>query len=102
MNGKLTYGLGLILGILSLVTLFANMALISSNRHVQDNINQRQAEINKGNSLNSLNQGLVQALAEAAINGHDSAAKDLLAAQGITVQENKAGAATAKPPASSK
>ena len=56
------------------------------NRHLQDNINQRQADINKGTSLTSLNQGLVEALAEAAIKTGDVEAKELLAAQGISIR----------------
>jgi hypothetical protein len=85
MSHKLVYGSSLALGALSLVLLFADIALIDSNRHMQENANARQADINKAASLSSINQGLVQALAEAAVNENDSAIKDLLAGQGITI-----------------
>ena len=88
MSGKLTYGASLAFGVLSLVLLVANVTMINSNRHLQDSANQRQADINKGTSLSSLNQGLIQALAEAAINANDTAMKELLSGQGITVTPN--------------
>lgn len=95
MSGKFTYGASLAFGVLSLALLIANVALIESNRHLQDNVNQRQADINKGTTLASLNQGLIQALAEAAVTNNDTAAKDLLAAQGITIKPNAAAPAAA-------
>ncbi len=94
MNGRLTYGISLVLGILSLILLIANVAMINSNRHMQDEVNQRQADINKGNALTSLNQGLIQALADVAANKGDAEAKGLLAAQGITL--NPAATAAVK------
>jgi hypothetical protein len=97
MNIRLTYGACVIFGVLSLVLLIANVALVNSNRHTQDSANQRQADINKGTSLAQLNQGLIQALAEAAVNNNDTAVKDLLAAQGITI--NPANTAGSKPKA---
>ena len=88
MNGRLTHTLSLLLGALSLLLLIANIALINSNRGLQDSANQRQSDISKAQQLASLNQGLVQALAEAAVNNSDTAIKDLLAAQGITINPN--------------
>jgi len=98
MDGKLTYGASLVMGVLALVLLIANVAMIDSNRHMQDNASQRQAEISKGTSLATLNQSLVQALAEAAINSNDTAVRDLLASQNITIKPGAAKAsADAKP-----
>lgn len=88
MNGRLTQGISLALAVLSLLLLITNIALINSNRSLQDNATQRQAEINKATSLANINQSLVQALAEAAVTNGDTAAKDLLAGQGITINEN--------------
>lgn len=93
MDGKLTYGASTVLAVLSLVLLAANIALINSNRTLQDSANQRQSEIGRGTSLANLNQSLVQALAEAAVNNNDAGIKDLLASQGITINPK----AVAKP-----
>lgn len=98
MNGKLSYNICLALGALSLILLVVNVALIDSNRHLQDSANQRQAEINKASSLANLNQGLVQALASAAVDSNDVAAKDLLASQGIKVKTKGGEAAPAAAP----
>lgn len=95
MDGKLTYGVSLVLGVLALVLLITNVTLINSNRHQQDNASQRQIEISKGSTLVNLNQGIIQALAEAAVSGNDTAARDLLAAQGITIKPNAAAKAAA-------
>jgi hypothetical protein len=99
MDGKLTYGASTILSVLSLVLLIANIALINSNRNLQDSANQRQAEISKGSSFANLNQGLVQALAEAAVNNNDAGIKDLLASQGITINPKAVAKPTAAPAA---
>ena len=93
MNGTLSYKISLILAALSLVLVVTDIALISSNRQLQETANQRQAEINKGMQLSTLNQSLIQALGEAAVANNDTAAKELLAAQGITVKPNAAAKA---------
>jgi len=90
MDGKLTYGVSLVLGVLAFILLIANVALINSNRHQQESANARQVEINKGASLASLNQSLIQALAEAATTKNDAEARGLLAAQGITIRSSDA------------
>lgn len=84
MEEKIAYWASMVLGGLALVLLILNISLINGNRNLQESINQRQATINAGATLNQLSRGLVQALAEAA-NNNDSAIRDLLAAQGITV-----------------
>lgn len=92
MSGKIAYVVSLSLAIVSFVLLVADIVLIDSNRDLQKNANQRQEEINKIASLSSVNQGLVQALAEVAVNENDGSVKDLLAAQGITLNQHPAAA----------
>ena len=85
MNTKLVYGFSLAFALLSLALLIVDVVLISTNHDLQDTANQRQAEINKASSLASIDQSLIQALGEVAVNENNTAMKDLLAAQGITV-----------------
>ena len=62
-------------------------------RHLQDEVNQRQAAIQRGMTLSQVNQGLVQAMAEAVARDNDTGMRDLLASQGITIKSNAANAA---------
>ncbi|MDP9127135.1 MAG: hypothetical protein M3N08_02585 [Pseudomonadota bacterium] len=85
MDEKTTYWASIALGAVALVLLVINMSLINGNRHLQEEISQRQAAINSGVTLNQVNKGLVQALAEIAVKNSDTEARGLLAAQGITI-----------------
>lgn len=102
MNDKLTHTLSIVLGVLSLLLVLGNIALINSNRTLQDNANQRQADINKASQLQSVDSGLIQALAEAAVNNGDAAIKELLAGQGITINPNAKTTAAAPAPSTKK
>ena len=95
MSAKKLYTASLFLGLLALILMLTNIALVRSNTRLQDQISQRQAEINKAGPAGQLNQGLVQALADAALNTNDAAIKDLLSSQGITLNKKPAAAATA-------
>lgn len=88
---KIVYWSSVALGGLALVLLVVNISLINSNRNLQQEINQRQLAINTGTQLAQVNRNVVQALAEAAVKEGDSAARELLAAQGITVGPPKGG-----------
>lgn len=90
MDEKTTYWASIILGGVALFLLIVNMSLINSNRQLQDEISQRQATINGGPTLDQLNKGIVQALANIAIKDSDTDARDLLTAQGITITPPKA------------
>ncbi|MBV8060063.1 MAG: hypothetical protein JO126_03075 [Alphaproteobacteria bacterium] len=96
MNGKITYWASVILGFVALGLLIADVSLIDSNRKLQEEVNARQADLNKGLTLSQVNQALVQALAEAVVTHGDNGIRELLAAQGITVKQgaDKADAAT--------
>ena len=86
MSDKTLYWASVTLGALALLLLVANVCLISGNRSMQDQLSLRQTTINNSVTLNQLNQGLVQALAQAAVNDDDKEARDLLASQGITIK----------------
>jgi hypothetical protein len=95
MSEKIVYGIAILSGTLSLALLIADVALIEGNRQLQNDVTQRQSDIGKGASITQLNQNLIQALADAAVGSNDTAIKDLLAAQGITVKpKGAAGAAS--------
>jgi hypothetical protein len=88
MDDKVAYWASVILGALALLLLITNVALINSNRTIQMEISRRQNIISNGVSLSQLNQGLVQALADAAVKNDDKEIRDLLAGQGITIKPN--------------
>jgi hypothetical protein len=94
MSDKVLYWVSISLAGLGLLILVANVCLINSNRGMQNDLGQRQAAINNAGNLNQLNQALIQALAQAAVNDEDRDAKDLLSSQGITLKP-KAAAASA-------
>lgn len=99
MNTKLLRGISLLAAALALVLTVANIALINSNRAMQDNANKRQKEISDAAQLGQLNQALVQSLAELVVNNNDSGAKELLSSQGITINAKAAAKATPAPAA---
>jgi hypothetical protein len=86
MSDKMLYWVSMTLGGLGLLILVANVCLINSNRSMQIDLGQRQAAINNATNLNQLNQALIQALAQAAVNDSDKEVKDLLTSQGITLK----------------
>src|SRR5580704_3783407 len=90
MDEKITYWAAVVFGAVSLVLLVLNVSFINSNRTLQEETNQRQAAINRGPTLGQVDQGIVQALANAAVKNNDTQARDLLAAQGITIKPNTA------------
>jgi hypothetical protein len=85
MDEKTTYWASIILGGAALLLLIVNMSLINGNRQLQDEISQRQKTINSGPTLDQINRGIVQALADIATRDNDTQARGLLSAQGITV-----------------
>jgi len=94
-----------ILASLSLVLVVANSVLILSNQSVRAEVDQRQQFLNQSIQLSRLNQELVNALAAVVLKNNNTAIRDLLASNGITVLVNQspAGAppsAAGTPPAS--
>lgn len=87
MCAKILYWTSTTLGVLSLAALATNISVDSMNRRLQDEANQRQASIVKANNMGQVNQGLAQALAEAAIKKNDKDIRYLLKSQGITLAD---------------
>ncbi|MER2519880.1 MAG: hypothetical protein ABTQ34_04230 [Bdellovibrionales bacterium] len=84
---KILYWASTTLGVLSLAVLVTNVSVDSMNRKLQDEANQRQAAIMKANNMGQVNQGLAQALAEAAVKKSDGEIRSLLKSQGITLAD---------------
>jgi hypothetical protein len=92
MDDKASYWASVGLSAVALLVLVTNVALVSSNRNLQFEVNQRQVALNNANSLSQLNTSLVQALAETSIKNDDKAIRDLLSSQGITIKPKGATA----------
>ena len=70
---------------LVLALVLVNAFLFSGNREVQREIAQRNQVIQQSLQLEPIYQGLVRALAEAAVGRQDEALRSLLASEGIQV-----------------
>jgi predicted Zn-dependent protease len=92
MKEKLPYWASILFSTVALVLLFVNIAITNANRALQIDVAQRQNTIVGGQQLAQVNQGLVQALAEAAFKNNDTQMRDLLATQGITLKNEPATA----------
>ena len=90
MNEKLPYWGSVGFSALALFLLVVNVSLLNSNRAAQIEVNQRQSVIATGQTLSQVNQGLVQAMAEAAVKNNDTQMRALLTAQGITLRNEAA------------
>ncbi len=87
MNEKMFYWGSLLVSAVALVLLVINISVISGNRAIQAEVNQRQAMINEGSRYAQLNQVLLQAIAEGAVKNQNANLKGLLASQGFTLRE---------------
>ncbi len=70
-----------------------NIWLFFSNRSTQVDVAQRQQFINESVQLNRLNTRMVQFLADLAVRTEDQRIRDLLMANGITINANESGEA---------
>jgi len=95
MDEKVYYWASVLFAALALALLVTNISQISGNRNLQNEIARRQTVIANGRSLEQVHQGLIQALAEAAVQNNDKDIRELLAAQGITVKDKTPAAASA-------
>jgi hypothetical protein len=86
----------------ALVLVLVYIALVQDNRSVQAEVNRRQQYINQSMQLARLNEGLVRALAAAAVSEKDDKLRDLLAQNGVTInaagEPERAQPAAAPPP----
>jgi hypothetical protein len=87
MNDKVFYWGSVVLGSLAVLLLVANVCLIDGNRSLQAEIGRRQGLIGNSVNLSNLNQSLVQALAQIAVDDNDQDVRELLAGQGITIKK---------------
>jgi hypothetical protein len=81
-----------VLGVLSLLLVAANSALVLVDQSNQAEVNARQQFINQSIQLSRVNAGLVRALASAAVTNKDEKLRDLLGEQGINLADTAAPA----------
>ena len=86
MKEKLAYQASVFFSVVAVVLLVVNISLANINRSKQNDVAQRQATINSGQTLAQLNQGLVRAIADQSIKNSDTQLRDLLTAQGISLK----------------
>lgn len=77
-------------GALAIVLALANMMLFQANRKLQDEANSRAQYIQQSIALEGLYRDIVKALADRALATRDEQVRDLLAAEGISLDFDKA------------
>lgn len=102
MRDKVLFWSSLLLCGLSFIIFFANIAIINGNRENQRIINERLNFINNMQNLSNLNQSLAQTLADISTKEKDLDLKDMLASQGISVNEAAQANAAASAPKAKK
>jgi len=95
LDRSILFWVSTILAVLSLALVVANSVLILSNQSVRTEVDQRQQFLNQSIQLSRLNQELVNGLAAVALKNNNTAIRDLLASNGITVLVNQPAAGTA-------
>ena len=73
------------LAAVAVVLVLANIWLVLGNQPRQAEVNQRQQFINQSTQMSRLNEGLVRAIAAAAVTTNDDTLRGLLTEQGINV-----------------
>lgn len=97
---RLQYWTLVALGAACLALAITNMALFSSNRALQGEVNARNQYIEQSGSLQGLYQSMVRALADLSVRNKDEQLRGVLTRQGIKVSASPAPPATAVPAAS--
>lgn len=99
-SGGWVYRVVLALSGITLVLVAVYLYLVQQNRTAQTQVNQRQQFINQSIEFNRIDNALIQAIAAAAVSADDGKLRDLLSANGITINP-KTGAPSeqALPPA---
>ena len=89
-----------LLGGLALVLAVVSVVQSGANQDLQETASANQAQLQKAQTLATVDNNLVQLLAKAAAEGNDSDIRALLAQNGVTFRTRPASAApTAAPPA---
>ena len=102
-GGAAMYWVSVVLGALTVVLVIVNFGLLSNNQVLQAQVNQRQQFINQSAQLSRVSDLLIRSLASGAVSKNDDKVRDMLAAQGVTLQvapASGAAASGATPPAS--
>jgi hypothetical protein len=86
MNEKIPYWGSVLFSAVALFLLLVNIMIADVNRMSQYAISERQNTIAGGQTLNQVNQALIQMMAEASLKDNDTQLHDLLTAQGITLK----------------
>jgi hypothetical protein len=79
------YRIILALSGITLILVVVYLVLIEQNRSVQAEVNQRQQFISQSLQFSRINDGLIRALATAAVTDKDDKLRQLLAQNGITI-----------------
>lgn len=79
-------------GALAIVLALANMMLFQANRKLQEEANSRAQYIQQSIALEGLYRDIVKALADRALATRDEQVRDLLAAEGISLDFTQAAA----------
>lgn len=93
---------GLAAGALGVIVLALGIGTVwtaGTTRGLQQTLAANQQKMAKAQAAATLDNNLVQMLAKAAIDGRDSALRDLLSANGVTLKQPPAAPAAAKPEA---
>jgi hypothetical protein len=71
----------------ALLFVVLNAILSEGNRSIQVEVNQRQQYINQSIQFGRVNEALIRSLAQTAVSDKDNKLRELLAQQGITINE---------------
>ena len=89
---------GAILGGLALILAVFVLFQASSNRSLQHQLADGQAQMTKAQTLVNLDNSLVQLMVKTAVDTNDTALRELLAANGVTFKPGTAAPSTPVPP----
>ncbi len=98
--GGWVYRVVLALSGITLVLVVVYLYLGQQNRAAQAEVNQRQQFINQSIEFNRIDNALIQAIAATAVSANDGKLRDLLSANGVTVNPTIGAPSEQAPPAS--
>jgi hypothetical protein len=98
--GGWVYRVVLALSGITLVLVVVYLYLGQQNRAAQAEVNRRQQFINQSIEFNRIDNALIQAIAATAVSANDGKLRDLLSANGVTVNPTTGAHSEQAPPAS--
>ncbi len=96
--GGWLYRVVLALSGITLVLVVVYLYLVQQNRAAQTQVNQRQQFINQSIEFNRIDNALIQAIAATAVSANDGKLRDLLSANGITINPKTGAPSEQAPP----